>query len=185
MSAAMSTLPTGGSGRRVMAIYDSIIQNLVFLALAVMVAASFIGVVARYLGRYIPGLPPVFWGEEVTRYTAQWMIYLVSGLAIRRGVHLGVDIFIAWLPKPLRLTVQLFSHALIVFLLLVLLRYGVEMTVLNMQQLSSALEIPMGYIYAAIPVGAVLMLIEEARAIYLVARGRPLRPADIEAGAIQ
>jgi TRAP-type C4-dicarboxylate transport system permease small subunit len=157
---------------RVGAAYDAVVKNLVFLALATMVVVSFLGVVTRYLAPYVPDLPTLFWAEEVTRYAAQWMVYLVSGLAIRWGVHLAVDTFVAWLPRRARLAVLLLGHGLIVFLLLFLLYFGVAMILVNTEQRSSALQLPMGYVFAAIPVGAVLMLVEEARAVVTVWRTR-------------
>ena len=49
--------------------------------------AALIGTVSRYL----TFLPIISWGEEVTRFAGIWSVFLVAGLTIRQGAHLGVD----------------------------------------------------------------------------------------------
>ena len=65
-------------------------------------------------------------------------------------------------------------------LLVILLQYGYRLTLRTMRQTSPALGLTMGYVYAAIPVSAGLMLLHSAS--QLVTFGRALvTGAEVEA----
>jgi TRAP-type C4-dicarboxylate transport system permease small subunit len=136
--------------------YDGVVRALVFAAFSVMLGAALAGTVSRYL----PFLPPIAWGEEVTRYAGIWSVFLVSGLGLRHGAHLGVDMLTSRLPGGARRLVYLVVHALILAFVLLLLVAGVRLVRENVGQLSPALEWSMGWIYLCIPIGAGLMLVE-------------------------
>ena len=76
--------------------YDRLITTLVVVAVSVMLGAALVGTVSRYL----TFLPSVSWGEEVTRFAGIWSVFLVAGLTIRQGAHLGVDFLTARPPGP-------------------------------------------------------------------------------------
>lgn len=136
-----------------------LIEHLIVLCLAVMVGATLLATVLRQ----VPGAPTLFWAEEVTRYVNIWVVFLASGIAIERGAHFGVDVFTEPLPAPLRRGVRLLALALMAVFELVLIVFGGQLAQANMAQLSSALEVPMGFVFLAIPVGGGLMLIATVR----------------------
>jgi C4-dicarboxylate transporter DctQ subunit len=134
-----------------------------------MLGAALAGTVSRYL----PFLPPIAWGEEVTRYAGIWSVFLVSGLGLRRGAHLGVDMLTSRLPDGARRLVYLIVHALILAFVLLLLVAGIRLVRENVGQLSPALEWSMGWVYLCIPVGAGLMLVEALGLLRRALRGLP------------
>ena len=140
---------------RLAAIYALSLRRLIALGFALMVLVTFTGT----LFRYMPGLPPLYWAEEVTRYTSIWVVFLASGIAIERGAHIGVDIAVVALPDRLRRLALLLGLALLLVLEAVLVFYGLRLALANMTQFSSALEVRMGWVFMALPVGAVLMAI--------------------------
>jgi TRAP-type transport system small permease protein len=87
-------------------------------------------------------------------------VFLVAGLTIRQGAHLGVDFLTTRLPVGVRAAARLVNCALILGFSGLLLWYGVRLAAENMQQYSPALEWSMGMIYLCIPIGAALMLVE-------------------------
>ncbi len=103
---------------------------------------------------------PFPWSEELARYLMVWMGMLGSVVALRKGRHIGVTIFIEKLPSALyRSVLSLVQLVLIVFLA-ILLKEAWEFAVFNIDQASPAMGIPMFYPYVAVFVGAVLMIIE-------------------------
>jgi TRAP-type C4-dicarboxylate transport system permease small subunit len=64
---------------------------------AVMVLMGFlvVVVVASVLFRYV-FLSPITWSEEVGRYVMIWMGFLAASIAVRRGLHVGVDFVVHW-----------------------------------------------------------------------------------------
>jgi TRAP-type C4-dicarboxylate transport system permease small subunit len=149
--------------------YDGVVRALVFVAFSVMLGAALAGTISRYL----PFLPTIAWGEEVTRYAGIWSVLLVSGLGLRRGAHLGVDMVTSRLPAGARRLVYLLVHALILAFLLLLLVAGIRLVRENTGQLSPALEWSMGWVYLCLPIGAGLMLVEVLALLGRALRGLP------------
>lgn len=105
----------------------------------------------------------ISWSEEAARYLMIWMGCLGAVVALRQGRHIGVRVLVERLPGQSydKLVVPL-VQAIIAFLLGVLFWQGVSLSYFNYDQLSPALEIPMLFPYAAVPVGALLMIIDLA-----------------------
>jgi TRAP-type C4-dicarboxylate transport system permease small subunit len=149
--------------------YDRAVQALVVAAVLVMLGAALLGTLARYL----PFLPSIAWGEEVTRFAGIWAVFLVAGLTIRRGAHLGVDVLTGRFPPAARRRVHLVNHALILAFAALLLVYGLRLAADNTGQYSPALEWSMGAVYLCVPIGAALMMVETVAAIRRLVRGEP------------
>jgi len=129
------------------------------VSMGAMLALIAVQVLTRYTVRYT-------WegGEEIARYLFVWTVYLGSALIMGEGGHLAVE----FLPNKLkgtkagfilRLFTQLFGYVFVVHMF----TQGYKMTSMMMFQTSPALEIPMGVIYAVIPVSAVLLLLYMVR----------------------
>ena len=103
---------------------------------------------------------PLRWTEEAARYLLIWLVMLGSGVAMRNHSHLQVDILTASLPEgPSKVLETIVTILTFVFLGIVAV-FGAQLTVNNMRQLSPALKLPMGIVYAALPVGGALTLLE-------------------------
>jgi TRAP-type C4-dicarboxylate transport system permease small subunit len=91
-----------------------------------------------------------------------WVSLLGAAVALGRGAHLGIDYFASKLPERNRIQTELFVFAVItVFSLLAMVVGGIGLVkqTLDLEQISVALHIPMGYVYLAIPIsGAFLVL---------------------------
>ncbi|QGP92771.1 2,3-diketo-L-gulonate TRAP transporter small permease protein YiaM [Neomoorella glycerini] len=130
----------------------SIIDTIQFLLFVSFVSISFLQVFFRYVLNN-----SLTWAEEINRYMFIWLVFLGSALCIQRRTHIGVDLLISnfkGLPKKVILTI---NDVLIIGLMLILFREGLAILPTLWMQYSSALGIPMAYIYASVPVGAALM----------------------------
>lgn len=136
--------------------YDRVVTTLVVVAVTVMLGSALVGTVSRYL----TFLPSISWGEEMTRFAGIWSVFLVAGLTIRHGAHLGVDFLTARLPPRARSGLRLVNCVFILAFSGLLLVYGLRLAAENMGQYSPALEWSMGAIYLCIPIGAALMIVE-------------------------
>jgi TRAP-type C4-dicarboxylate transport system permease small subunit len=154
----------------------------------VVITALFAGFVvltfAQVVFRYVIGYS-LYWSEELARYLFVWVSFLGSVVALERGVHIGMDVVIAKLPPGPRRYVEVFSDISVAAFLVFLTVQGLKMAMRNMIQKSPALQVSMGVVSLAIPVGAALM------GIYVIARlvsrlcrpartGRPEEPASFE-----
>jgi C4-dicarboxylate transporter DctQ subunit len=145
-------------------IYVRIVETLIIVGLTLMIALSFISTILRF----VPTVGGIYWAEELTRYTSIWVVFIAGGLGIRHGIHLGVDVFIARLPAAARRITSIITYLLMLVFEGVLLYFGAMVTAWNVAQQSSSLEVPMSTFYAAIPVGAAMMIFETLRALWRV-----------------
>lgn len=133
--------------------------------LIVLLAAMAVVVFAAVLMRYFT-TESLVWGEEVARHLMIWLTFLGSGLTLRHGGHIAIDnlqnaLSPRW-ARALRLTIVL---ALLAFFA-TMVWVGVSYVERTRFQLTPALQLPFGYVYAAMPIGFLFMLIH----LLLVAR---------------
>ncbi len=163
-------------------IYTKALEIAIGLLLAVMIVVGFSAVVVRFL---LSAYVSLYWAEEVIRYSFIWSVFLVSPLVIRRGANLELDICLQWLPPQGRRVVALFNSLAILVFLGVLIVQGIRMVQVNMQQVSSALEISMAWIYLAVPAGGCLMLGEYVAILVRALRSTPEKIPEGRPVAIQ
>ena len=108
--------------------------------------------------RYVLNLP-LFWTEEFARYSLVWASLLGSAVAVKRGQHIAVTIFMDRLPASLRRGLTIFALISVATILAIILWGGVQLVAITRAQISPALRVSMSIPYLAVPVGAGLMLL--------------------------
>lgn len=97
------------------------------------------------------------WSEELCRYLLVWSTFVGASCVYKHAGHINITIVQDLLPpagrKVLKLLVQLLCGAFFVMMIY----YGFIYVGKQGTQLSPAMRIPMSYMYAAIPVGGILM----------------------------
>jgi TRAP-type C4-dicarboxylate transport system permease small subunit len=122
-------------------------------SVAVMTLTTLLQVAFRYVLN-----DPLVWSEELARYLFVWITLVGAGAAVRTGGHFGLDLFYRKFPAAGRTGVAMLISAVIAVFAAVLLVYGVRETIQASVQLAPSLQIRMHWAYAAMPVGAALML---------------------------
>ena len=115
---------------------------------AVMIIMGALQVVGRYVafGNYL------FFTEEVARYMFIWGVFLASPVCLRRQSHAAVGLFVSWMPAKVRNVVLAIASLCCIFFSFSFLQ-GHRINQCYLEAGFPALEIPMGSIYMAIPVG--------------------------------
>ena len=135
------------------------------LILAIMAGAVFLQVVLRFLGKAgIDGL------EEVPRYLFVWLVMIGAAAAMQRGEHTLLDYFINSLPQRGRAFVVAATNAVGIVLFLYLIKLSLVLVPNAQLQTSAGLGLPLGYVYAAVPVGAALIVLPMARNVVAALR---------------
>ncbi|HEU5323145.1 MAG TPA: TRAP transporter small permease [Methylomirabilota bacterium] len=133
--------------------------------LAAMTAAVFVQVVLRYLGRVaIDGL------DEVPRYLFVWLVMLGGAAAMHRGEHTALEYFRDRLSARGHALARAVSEAagMLLFASLIVTSF---VLVPNAQlQTSAGLGLPLGWVFAAVPVGSALILLPMAWRLRLAVR---------------
>ncbi|MGQ9638273.1 MAG: TRAP transporter small permease [Thermodesulfobacteriota bacterium] len=99
------------------------------------------------------------WSEEFSRYALVWASFLGASIALKRGLHIGVEAFVAKLPNEKRRPLYLLTLILILIFLFTVMVKGFQLALFNMKQSSPAMRIPMGFPYLGIPIGVFFMII--------------------------
>jgi len=135
------------------------------LILAVMAGAAFLQVVLRFLGRVgIDGL------EEVPRYLFVWLVMVGGAAAMQRGEHTALDYFVNALGPRSRALVLVLTNAVGIALFLYLIKLSFVLVPNAQLQTSAGLGLPLGYVFAAVPIGSALIILPMLRNLYRAAR---------------
>lgn len=143
-------------------------KSAVTALLGTMIFVVFLQVIFRFV---IKGSLP--WSEELARYVMVWAVFIGASMGAKSGAHIGVEAFVKLFPrgwtKPLIVVSAAFS---VLFCAVVFyLSTKVVINIFNSGQVSPAMEMPMYWAYAAVPVGAILMGIRFVEAA-LIALGK-------------
>lgn len=134
------------------------VERAVKILMAILIAAMVVLIGSQVGFRYALN-EPLAWTEEVARHLMVWSALLGAAVAYRRKGHLGMDVLVMLLSERRRRLVEIVLQVLSIGFFGVLVVHGIPLVERTMRQFSSAIRIPMGYIYASIPVGSALILL--------------------------
>lgn len=131
-----------------------ITRAAVVMLLFAMFGATLAGVFFRYVLN-----DALTWSEEVARYSMVWLSLLGGGLIFRDGGHVAVDLLVTRLrSRRLRSAVTLCAKAVVIVVLGVVVWHGTVLMGRGQYMTTAALGLPMYLPYAALPIGAGLMI---------------------------
>ncbi|WP_217920684.1 TRAP transporter small permease [Vreelandella titanicae] len=101
------------------------------------------------------------WSEELARYAFIWATYIGVACGVKRNAHICVEAVVTKLPVLYQRYAAIVAHLLFIVFALMVVKEGYALTlkVLSFGQKSSALGIPMGWVYLAPTVGFGLVFI--------------------------
>lgn len=123
--------------------------------LAVMVVIVFLQVIMRYV--FKASLP---WSEEMARYLFLWLIWIGAGWATKLNAHIGIDVFVNKLKGNKRKVVSIISFVIWLAFATLLAYLSTKLTwmIFDRGQVSAAMRMPMGYAYASVSCGVIIMI---------------------------
>jgi len=131
-----------------------LIERVLIVLSASIAAVVFLQVVFRYVLRQ-----PLFWSEELPRYLLIWTTFLAAALAQKHEAHINITLFVTRLSRRLHDGLRILANLIILGFLGVLVYSGSLVTSITAHHRSTALQIPMGIVYLALPVGSALMML--------------------------
>lgn len=158
-------------------------DRFLFATIGLLLAAMVADVTIQVFFRYVIQDPPT-WTEELARFLFTWQIFLAAGLAFGRGSHIVVDALLLVLPGGGRRLLSVISNVIVLGFLSVLVWQGINMVWLTSNTTSTAMNLNMGVVYAALPIGAgvsalyvLMQIVDSVRGIAPPA-GAPSRMVD-------
>jgi TRAP-type C4-dicarboxylate transport system permease small subunit len=104
---------------------------------------------------------PSIWTEEIARYSFLYMVMIGAALGVRNSTHFGMTMLIDKLQGKMREYYhRFFINVILLICSIILLVYGMEFTITyGMTRVSPTFLVPMAWVFAIIPVSAVLMIL--------------------------
>lgn len=125
----------------------------IVLLMACLVTVTSYQVFSRYVLR-----SPLGWSEELSRYVFVWIVFLAAWAAFKEGGHLAMDLVVGRLRPVLRRWIGKLIDGILLLFLLFVITTAPEILGITARQTSAVLNIPMSYVYLALPTAAVLMI---------------------------
>ena len=139
--------------------------------LAILSITIFVQVIFRYFFSL-----PLAWSEEISRYSFIWLTMIAAPICVRLRANLSMGALTPRLPERGALALDAGISLLILIFSAVLVVWGTAILGIVKNQTSPAIGLPMYWVYAAMPVGGLLMMIESTAhlrdALQRLARGR-------------
>jgi C4-dicarboxylate transporter DctQ subunit len=135
---------------RLFNIIDRTVQVIVIIFIFGILVTTLMQVVSRYVFN-----APFMWTEELARGLGIWLVLLCAGLVVREERHLGFDI----LPEAWKPGLRLIANLAIIFFSVSLFKGSIAFVKVAGKMKSTALQIPLWFLYLAIPIGLILMAI--------------------------
>lgn len=127
--------------------------------LVIIMAAMTINVLWQVFTRFILQSPSSY-TEELARYMLIWIGILGAAYVAGQKMHLAIDLLSTKLTGSNKNYLELFIQSAILFFSLFVMVIGgirlVQIT-LSLNQISAALQIPLGYVYSVVPISGLIM----------------------------
>ena len=142
------------------------LTGLVRIVTAALLLGIVVVIVWQVTARYIPDIRVPRWTEEISLIMMVWLAMLGSGLAVRAGEHLSVDVVTRQLPKTVQRWLERLVWLGVAAFGVYLVMYGWELSQRTMLQTFSATRLPVGWMYLGIPFGGALVAFYSVRNVF-------------------
>lgn len=152
--------------------YDRTYQ-LVLLLCKVLLIGDVLITTMSVAGRYIPFIPDPAWSEEVILTFMSYMAVLSAALAIRKGSHIRMSAFDAYLPKKLIKGLDFIADLSIFALAVIMLTVGwTYATGIGAKGYYTSMpKLSRFWMYLPVPLAGLAMIIFETEALYSHIKG--------------
>ncbi len=141
-----------------MKVIDKILDYLLFIVLAVMSLTMAANVFCRFLLKF-----SIYWADELAQVLMVWLTFLGAAVAVRENAHYVFDYLSRKLKGRSLVIFMLFSKALGLTSVVLLLFFSTEVTIGIRSWIMPAMEVSRTFVYGACPVGCLFMLIYGVR----------------------
>ena len=130
-----------------------------FLVTALMLVATVVAII-QVAARYIFN-NSLYWSEELILYSLITMSFLTASMGVRYAAHISVEAAYAFVSPRMERVLHFVAVLLGLVFAATLIWFGTRLSLntMKMNQLSSAMRIPVGMVYAVIPISGAFMVI--------------------------
>lgn len=136
-------------------ILNNIIEKICIFIFAFMTIVGTYQIVTRYVFN-----SPSTKSEELLTYSFTWLSLIAASYIFGKREHMRMSFFAEKFNENIQFILSVVSECIVIlFSAMVLVYGGINITKLTMTQQSASLGIPMGYIYAIIPISGIVTIV--------------------------
>lgn len=138
----------------------NIIDKFLSWSVIVLMAVITVNVLWQVFSRFVLQNPSSF-TEELARYMLIWIGILGAAYVAGQKLHLAIDLLSTKLKgKPNSFLEVFIQTCIFMFAFFVMVIGGIRLVYITLQlnQISAALQVPLGYVYLVIPISGLLMM---------------------------
>lgn len=156
-----------------LAAISRLIDRIEGFVVVVLILAATIVAVIQVAARYVFN-NSLYWSEEFILYALITMSFVTASMGVRRSAHISVEAVFAFVGPRTARVLKIIAAALGMLFAGALAYFGwlLFVNTMDLGQLSPAMQIPVAYIYLAIPVSAVLMFVRYLELAVRLIRGQ-------------
>ncbi|MEI3609013.1 TRAP transporter small permease [Pseudogracilibacillus sp. SO10305] len=134
---------------------DKIVEFITVFLFSLMIIITTWQVISRYILKN-----PSTTSEEFIRFSLIWLSMLAAAYVVGKKSHISITLFSDSLNSQKRKIIDAFiQFSFLIFAIIILIYGGLKAVSLTMGQISPSLNLPMGYVYLALPVSGLLIII--------------------------
>ena len=134
--------------RRLFDQLERVLNGIAVVCLAVLAVALCAQIALRYVFHFAP-----VWGEELCRILLVWVVLAGAAVSVRTNRHVRVEFLSDLLPIRLRRAWHVVRELASLLFFCVVVGSGIEAVGFNHSMRTVALQWPMSYLIAAVPIG--------------------------------
>lgn len=144
-------------------ILDILERYIAILLMIIIFSLLMLEIITRYFFNN-----PLTWPEELIRFCFVAMIYLAISYTARQNKHIRIEVHLRFLSELWKVIILTIADILWIFYNIVIIYWSIPVIrgMLRFPYTSSALKLPMSYLYLIIPIGFSLMTIRVIQQVY-------------------
>ena len=136
------------------------LDKIIELLLVSILSAMVINVLWQIITRYFSASPSSF-SDELARYLMIWLGLIGSAYVSGKKEHVSIDYFLKKLNHKKRILLNRLIDFIILFFAFFVMIIGgghLVFVTIKLEQLSPSLQIPLGFVYSAIPLSGLIII---------------------------
>lgn len=138
---------------------EEYIGGTIFIVMLVILAIQIFA--RQFLGM------PLKWSEELSRFLFVYIGYFGVSASIKENSHVFIDFFVKKFPIKIQRGINVLVQICILGILAILFYVGIQMTIRKIPVKIVSLNLSYAYMYIALPITSVLMIIRQIQRNYL------------------
>ena len=137
---------------KIFSIINKLEEGFIMVTFAVMAVVLTLQIFMRYVVN-----TPLIWSEELARYLFVWATFVGASYGVRTKIHISMELLYVRLPRKIKLAVTLITTTVSILVFAYLIPYGIDTVKTQWYIESSAMQIPMSFVFAAVPFGCFIV----------------------------